>query len=971
VDYRRLFRGVPGELLVLSTELRIVDATETFLQMSGRRREEIVGRPLFEVFPDNPNDPDSTGVRNLRSSLERVLREGVMDVMAVQRYDVQRPEDGGEFEERYWVPSNAPVLGPENEVLFIVHRVQEVTDFFVPSGVGTEGEGGGRTAAEVYQRAQALQEANRRLRVANEALVVARDEARAARERATEVLESISDGFVTLDREWRFTYANRETERMTLRHLGLSARELIGRSIWDVLPEMRGTEFEARYRGARESRRSTHFEAYYEPLRLWLSVRAYPSREGLSIYFLDVTERKRAEMEDSLLRTLALRIGGAPDLPSALEVMLRQVRRATGWTAGELWMPQAGGAALVQAASDSAGGAEVKRFHAESAAIAILPEEGLVGRVWRERRAIWLPEVILHLSGRRRALAEEAGLRAGAAVPVLSGDEVVAVMAFHHTEARPEDPHLVKTLTRVASELGRLIARRRDQAALQELNREIAERDRLLTVAGRVAHLGGWTIDLKDRIVHWSDEVCAIHDAPPGTKVTLEEGVADYAPEWRPVIAEHVRACAEEGVPYDLELEKVTRKGRRVWVRTIGEAERSADGTIVRIQGAFQDITERRKAEALLRRTERLASVGTLVGGVAHELNNPLHAVRNFAELMLLEERGEEDREALEIIRREADRAAKVVSDLRQLARETQEGEGARTAVDLNEIVGHMVKVRRYSLETGNVEIREDLAGNLPAVLANRSEIEQVVLNLLVNAEQAMAAQEEPRRLILRTRRTPDGATIHVVDSGPGIPPQYLERIFDPFFTTKSPGEGTGLGLALVHNIVTEHGGQIHVESEPGKGTAFRIDLPRAPGPVRAPSPGGKGFAAAARSLRILVVDDEEPIRLVSTRFLEHLGHRVEAVADGNEALRRWEEGEYDLILSDLRMPGLCGEELIERLRARGRGLERRLIVVTGDVASTRAARLVSEAGIPVLVKPVRLEDLARAVDHAVQAREG
>jgi two-component system NtrC family sensor kinase len=395
----------------------------------------------------------------------------------------------------------------------------------------------------------------------------------------------------------------------------------------------------------------------------------------------------------------------------------------------------------------------------------------------------------------------------------------------------------------------------------------------------------------------------------------------------------------------------------------VEDAGRELFFTIVR------DATEAIAREQHLRRTERLASVGTLIGGVAHELNNPLHAIRNFAELMLLEKRDADDLEALQIIQREADRAAKVVSNLRLIARETQHKEAERTAVDLNDIVRHVLKVRRYSLETRNVEIREDLARNLPPVLANRSEIEQVVLNLVVNAEQAMQEQMEPRRLILRTRRTAEGASVYVVDSGPGIPPQHLERIFDPFFTTKSPGEGTGLGLSLAHSIVTEYGGEIHVDSEPGKGTAFRVDLPRAPTENR-PDRDAAVPAAPTRSLRILVVDDEDAIRRVSMRFLERLGHRVDAAAEGGEALRLLEQADYDVILSDLRMPGLGGEELFTRLREQGRGMERRLIFVTGDTASAQAARVTSEADVPVLVKPVPFEELVRAVESATGERK-
>jgi CheY-like chemotaxis protein len=252
-------------------------------------------------------------------------------------------------------------------------------------------------------------------------------------------------------------------------------------------------------------------------------------------------------------------------------------------------------------------------------------------------------------------------------------------------------------------------------------------------------------------------------------------------------------------------------------------------------------------------------------------------------------------------------------------------------------------------------------------VLANPVDLEQVVLNLLVNAEQAMAERKGESILTVRTRRTPQGAAVHVIDTGPGIPPQNLERIFDPFFTTKAPGVGTGLGLSLVHNIVTEHEGQIHVESEVGKGSAFRVELPKA-------APRGRSGRAGrtqhgpppVTSLRILVVDDEETIRLVSSRFLERLGHRVDVVADGTSALRHLERVDYDVILSDLRMPGLSGEELLARLRERGDGLERRLIFVTGD-----AAHGVGGTGVPVLIKPVRLEELARAVEYAVRARSG
>ncbi|HET7321326.1 MAG TPA: ATP-binding protein, partial [Longimicrobiaceae bacterium] len=296
--------------------------------------------------------------------------------------------------------------------------------------------------------------------------------------------------------------------------------------------------------------------------------------------------------------------------------------------------------------------------------------------------------------------------------------------------------------------------------------------------------------------------------------------------------------------------------GRIIPVEMIlGRVDREEGETLV--FNIVRDLTEEIAREDQLRRVERLASVGTLIGGVAHELNNPLHAIRNFAELMLLEERGEEDREALEIIRREADRAAKVVSDLRIFARQTQEEQGERGEVDLNDVVRHVLKLRSYAMTTRDIEVVEELDPDLPRVWANRGEIEQVALNLIVNAEQAVLTRPCPRRITLRTQPAGKGAALLVIDNGPGIPDGQRARIFDPFFTTKAPGEGTGLGLSLVHGILQEHGGEIRVESEPGQGAAFTVTLPGVPKTARPPEVEEAARPANRRPLRILVVDDE------------------------------------------------------------------------------------------------------------------
>lgn len=393
-------------------------------------------------------------------------------------------------------------------------------------------------------------------------------------------------------------------------------------------------------------------------------------------------------------------------------------------------------------------------------------------------------------------------------------------------------------------------------------------------------------------------------------------------------------------------------------------------GEVRGIHGIARDVTEERAREGYIHRAERLATVGTLLSGVAHELNNPLNAIRNFAQLMLLDPRGKDDREALEIIQSEADRAAKIVADLRMIARQTRETGDDRELVDLNELVGHVLKLRRYTLETSNIRVVERFAENLPGVIGNQREIEQALLNLLLNAEEALSGRSGERRITVTTRRAPNGVHVQIGDSGPGIPSEHLERVFEPFWTTKAPGEGTGLGLSLVHRIATDHGGEVRVRNEPGSGAVFTLVLPRA-GDAEEPFEEMTSAEGTSRRLRVLLVDDEAPIRTSIARYLRRRGHVADEAGDGAAALATLgEASEYDVILTDLRMPGLGGEELLERLRAGTGDLHRRVIVITGDAAHADAARIVEATGAPTLIKPVSLHQVAKAIeDHAEMIR--
>ena len=422
------------------------------------------------------------------------------------------------------------------------------------------------------------------------------------------------------------------------------------------------------------------------------------------------------------------------------------------------------------------------------------------------------------------------------------------------------------------------------------------------------------------------------------------------------------------------------KDGTPISVRIAMHAVYNDEGALESYEGIAEDITERRRRDELLRRSERMASLGTTLAGVAHELNNPLAAIGGFAQLMLRDgNASEEDRAALQTIHHESNRAAKIVRDLLTFARRA-EGE-QRERVDLNDVIGYLMATQRYAMETRGIERHVDLEPNLPPVFAERTQIEQVALNLLVNARQALEAmidapaqigpgpRERKPRIGVRTWSEGHTIMLEISDNGPGIPPELRSRIWDPFFTTKPEGEGTGLGLPMVHGIVTSYDGTIELDTEVGGGTRFTISLPADTRPIQPGAEEPKDEAPkprerAARPLDILVVDDEPGIRQVLTRYFASRGHAVVTARDGNEAVRLARQSTFDVVICDLRLPGMDGYEVVRRIRSLPAGVRTRCIIMSGgapDVVETlRDDRVMVSA---VIAKPYDIEELRQTVE--------
>jgi signal transduction histidine kinase/ActR/RegA family two-component response regulator len=408
-----------------------------------------------------------------------------------------------------------------------------------------------------------------------------------------------------------------------------------------------------------------------------------------------------------------------------------------------------------------------------------------------------------------------------------------------------------------------------------------------------------------------------------------------------------------------------------IWIELTGRADVIDRKPTVRLEALLRDVTERKKLDDETRdiyhqllQAEKMAALGQTVSGVAHELNNPLATILSWAERLTQKPALEPSvRRGVETILREAERAARIARNLLAFARKRQT---TRSTVDLNQVVRETLALRAYEQRVSNIAVIDALAAGLPHVLADPHQIQQVLLNLVINAEQAMLSASGHGVIVARSWHESDheAVVLEINDDGPGIPDDLQPKIFDPFFTTKDIGKGTGLGLTVAYAIVQEHGGRIRLESRPAHGTSFYVELPVSGAklqPVAAARPA-QAPLGPIETASILVVEDEAALAAAVIDALQDVGYAVEHAADGEEALEKVRGGVFSLVICDLKMPRMDGPAFYRSLAAADPVLARKVIFVTGDVAGTDAEKFLTTSGCRWLAKPFRLGDLVKYV---------
>jgi signal transduction histidine kinase/CheY-like chemotaxis protein len=374
------------------------------------------------------------------------------------------------------------------------------------------------------------------------------------------------------------------------------------------------------------------------------------------------------------------------------------------------------------------------------------------------------------------------------------------------------------------------------------------------------------------------------------------------------------------------------------------------------------EITNEVQLRRQLVHLEKMGSIGRLVSGVAHELNNPLAGILGYAQLVSRCELEPSTRRMVQVILNQAERAGKIVQNFLSLAAKT---EPKRIAFDLNEIVRNVVQLRAYQENVDNITINADLSDGLPYAWGDPNQLEQVVLNLIVNAEDAIAdAQRRTGTIHIKTWSEGRRLQLAVMDNGSGIHARDMARIFDPFFTTKDKHRGTGLGLSICAEIIKDHGGELYAFSTYGTGSTFSLELPlRHEIEPEKVQPVRSSEGRCVRGKQILVIDDEIHITELIFDVLVRQGARIDLANSGVEALEQIKKKSYDLIICDQRMPGVSGQRLYRLAESLKGDLRHRFLFVTGDVVNAETKRFFTEVGVQYIRKPFGIQELVDAVD--------
>jgi len=945
-DFKLLFEESSEVLLVLlpdAPRFTMVAGTNARWRATHTTRDTL-GRGLFEVFPDNPDDPNASGTNNLRASLERVLKTRQPDTMPVQKYDIRGPD--GSFEARYWSPKNLPVLSPSGEVLYVLHRVEDVTDLVRASEQGDELRGRTRDMErEVLQRSQELEVALRQLRETHAKLSeldVAKTEffsniSHEFRTPLTLMLGPLEDELAALDPS---TASSPHRERLDMAHRNCLRLLKLVNSLLDF-SRIEAGRVQALYEptdlGRLTAELASHFhsaaqraglqlkiecpalpEPIYVDREMWekivlnlmsnafkhtfqgvITVRLEPADGGVRLSVKDTGVGIPAEEIPKLFERFHRLKGAASRTHEGTGIGLSLVRELVQLHSGSVHVDSEVGKGSRFVVDLKNGSTHLPADKVAQSAAATGHRSSEANRsteAFVKEAAHWSPAAApvkeWHLAD--AAGVGEAAADAQAPAGAVSAPRPRVLLADDNADMR----HYI---ARILGDHYDVLAVSDGQAALEAARASAPD---LLLSDVMMPRLDGFALIKALRAEEKTQTLPIIllsaRAGEESAVESLDAGASDYLV--KPFSARELLARVRTHV----ELSRL----QRAWESELEQRieERTA---------------ELRQAQQLALQQERLSALGQMASGIAHDINNAISPISLYVESLLetdptLSERA---RQCLPIVLRAIDDVASTVARMREFYR-GREPQLVLLPADLNSLVNQVLELTRarwsdMPLQRGVViSVATELTRELPFVMAIESEVREALTNLVFNAVDAMPSGGT---LTLKTAAADGGVYIEVGDTGVGMDEATRQRCLEPFFTTKGE-RGTGLGLAMVYGFVQRHAAEIQIESAPGQGTRIRIVFPVSE--AIAPLDVGLGNGAVARRahLRILVIDDDPLVLDALKETLEAEGHVVVSTSDSRHGVdtfhaARGKKEPFEVVVTDLGMPHLDGRGVAKSVK--------------------------------------------------------
>jgi len=738
----------------------------------------------------------------------------------------------------------------------------------------------------------------------------------------------------------------------------------IGRIVY-VNPERR-TEFK-RLIEAQGFVERFEYEVYRKDgSRIWLSENAHAVRgaDGGVLYegtAQDITERKRAEEESRLMQTIALAVGGAKDLHSALGMVVHNVCEATGWCLGQAWIPRRDGSGLEYASSSCKHDARFEKFHAFSEGFTFLPGEGLPGRVWASKQLAWIRDVTVDTNFPRAQAAQKAGLKAAVGIPVMADEQVLAVIEFFVRESREEDERFVKLISSVAAQLGQIVQRKQAEEALRQ-----AEQKYRLIFEDAIEGMFQTTPDGKYLSVNPAIARMFGYESPEELMASVSDiGPVVYVnPERR---TDFKRLIEAQGFVERFEYEVYRKDGSRIWLSENARAVRDANGVVIFYEGAMQDMTERKRVDEVERASKAKSE---FLSRMSHELRTPLNAILGFGQLLERQKPTEVQRTRISYILSAGRHLLELINEVLDISRiEAGHMQFSLEPVSVTDAVDEAIGLVLPLTTERKIKIeRTDLIDSSPIVLADRQRLKQVLLNLLANA---VKYNRDAGRVIVDLAPQPnEHFRISIIDEGPGIPSEKRSRLFSPFERLGAEAglcEGTGLGLALSKRLVEAMAGTIG-ESAPASGSCFWIEFPqtkdvrREHGTERELTALLAGLNGQSKTL-LYIEDNVSNLTLIEHLLSEYPPIKLISAMQGSLGLELAVRHQPDLILLDVHLPDLSGAEVLARLKANPRTSAIPVVVLSADATKSQIDRLMAAGANEYLTKPLEVDRFSKVVE--------